>query len=143
MSRPAAAPHPCEAPGCDRDARMRAPWCNKHRQRARKHGDPSHERWGTVAERVNAKVIRTESCWIWTGAKGDGYGQVWENGRMVGVHRWMYEQAYGPIAEGLVIDHLCRTPACCNPAHLEPVTQAENVRRGMRGVLKETNHAAA
>ncbi|MDQ1426633.1 MAG: hypothetical protein QOK39_109 [Acidimicrobiaceae bacterium] len=48
---------------------------------------------------------------------------------MVWVHRWSYEQLVGPIPDGLVLDHLCRVTACVNPAHLEPVTLAENFRR--------------
>lgn len=42
----------------------------------------------------------------------------------------MYEAFVGPIPDGLQIDHLCRVRHCVNPAHLEPVTIAENVRRG-------------
>lgn len=45
-------------------------------------------------------------------------------------HRVAYEALVGPIPDGLPLDHLCRMPACVNPAHLEPVTQAENMRRG-------------
>lgn len=36
----------------------------------------------------------------------------------------------GPIPDGLQLDHLCRNPSCVNPAHLEIVTGAENIRRG-------------
>ena len=71
-------------------------------------------------------------CWEWIGARNDaGYGQIWDGDKVIYAHRVSYEFANGPIPGGLVIDHLCRTPACVNPAHLEPVTNAENVRRGM------------
>lgn len=45
-------------------------------------------------------------------------------------HRIAYELLIGPIAKGLVLDHLCRNPGCVNPDHLDPVTSAENTRRG-------------
>lgn len=77
------------------------------------------------------RVAESESgCWIWNGGLNEhGYGVWTVNKRMYKAHRYAYEQMVGPIPDGLVLDHLCRTPRCVNPAHLEPVTQAENVRR--------------
>jgi hypothetical protein len=46
------------------------------------------------------------------------------------MYRRYYEQAKGPIPDGLVIDHLCRVSLCVNPDHLEAVTEAVNVQRG-------------
>lgn len=46
-------------------------------------------------------------------------------------HRVAYELLIGPIAAGLELDHLCRTHACVNPAHLEPVTGQVNLLRGV------------
>jgi hypothetical protein len=36
----------------------------------------------------------------------------------VGVHRVMYEEAYGPIPDGAVVGHTCGVKLCCNPGHL-------------------------
>jgi hypothetical protein len=45
------------------------------------------------------------------------------------VHRWAYEQAFGPVPSGLQIDHLCKNRACYRPDHLEAVSRLENIRR--------------
>lgn len=70
------------------------------------------------------------SCWTWLGKVSPaGYGR---GGRFVGErvpHRAAYRLLVGPIPDGLTIDHLCRNTRCVNPAHLEPVTLAENIRR--------------
>ena len=62
-----------------------------------------------------------------------GYGTIRIQGRTWYSHRYAYELTRGPVPEGMEIDHLCRNRACANPTHLEPVTHAENVRRGNGG----------
>jgi hypothetical protein len=84
----------------------------------------------TFDERFWAKVEKTDSCWLWTGSTRSAYGTFWNGQRAANAHRVAYELLVGPIPEGLELDHLCRVPTCVNPAHLEPVTHAENVRRG-------------
>lgn len=79
------------------------------------------------------RVNEETGCWDWLGNKHPetGYGRVWyskHDDRLT--HRVAYEAARGPIPPGLVIDHLCRNRACCNPAHMEAVTSVENVMRG-------------
>ena len=81
-------------------------------------------------ERFWAKVNKTETCWLWTGARSRGYGSFPMDG-LGGAHRWAYLHLVGPIPEGLELDHLCRVRHCVRPDHLEPVTHAENMRRGV------------
>lgn len=52
------------------------------------------------------------------------------NGKYPQTHRVAYEMLVGKIPEGMLLDHLCRNPSCCNPDHLEPVTPQENLLRG-------------
>lgn len=74
-----------------------------------------------------------EECIEWIGCVGSrGYARVTIMGVGHVAHRVVYEMVNGPIPEGLVLDHLCRNKRCVNPSHLEPVTIAENVRRGYR-----------
>ena len=69
-------------------------------------------------------------CWVWTGAKCQGYGKVRGSGKPRRVHRATYELFVGEIPAGLHLDHLCRNRDYCNPGHLEAVTCKENIRRG-------------
>lgn len=87
----------------------------------------------TVQDRFWAKVAKgsDNECWVWQAARSsNGYGTFYDGARTVRAHRFAYEAAVGLIPEGLTIDHLCRTRACVNPAHLEPVTSRENILRG-------------
>jgi hypothetical protein len=79
----------------------------------------------------------TSDCWIWLGGRNrKGYGVTADRrGGCALAHRVYYEEAKGPIPEGLQIDHLCCLPACVNPDHLEAVTPAQNVRRGRKTKL--------
>lgn len=74
-------------------------------------------------------AVDASGCWLWTGAiDRHGYGLVRLGGKSRLAHRVVYE-AVGSIPTGRDLDHLCRVRACVNPAHLEPVTRAENLRR--------------
>jgi hypothetical protein len=43
------------------------------------------------------------------------------------VHVISYAVHCGQPVNGLVVAHLCHNPACCNPIHLQLMTQKENV----------------
>lgn len=90
---------------------------------------------GTEPERFWPKVAEVGTCWLWLAATNDdGYGIFRRaDGTNVRAHRWAWEAIVGPCPEGLEPDHLCRNPACVNPAHLEWVTHQENNRRGQPG----------
>ena len=76
-----------------------------------------------------------DDCWLYAKQTVKGYGRltVWNGQRYERyyVHRVMYEVLVGHIPDGKVLDHLCRTPQCINPAHLEPVSNGENLLRGV------------
>lgn len=95
-------------------------------------------------DRFWAKVDKRgpDECWPWTGKARNRATGAHQYGRFALwnaetlkydawlAHRLAYTLVVGPIPDGLTLDHLCKHTLCCNPAHMEPVTQAENVRRG-------------
>lgn len=86
----------------------------------------------SLDERFWSKVDKTDGCWNWIAVRNPhGYGQFTvHHGTVRQAHRLAYLDLVGPVPVGLELDHLCRNRACVNPAHLEPVSHRENVRRG-------------
>jgi hypothetical protein len=86
-----------------------------------------------------------DECWLWTAhLNSRGYGQ-WTRTLMnvtktYKAHRVAYELLRGPIPKGLSLDHLCRTPACVNPAHMEPVPVLTNILRGGNAAKTHCNN---
>jgi hypothetical protein len=110
--------------------------------------DPGRYRLEDLPERIRSKikVNPVTGCWEYQAAPNGkrGYMRVLWQGRPVLVHRLVYTLLAGPIPVDLRdLDHVkargCRSTACCWPAHLEPVTQAENIRR--RGPGRSANGA--
>lgn len=99
----------------------------------------------TAVMRLAEKVkVAENGCWLWTGTRlKDGYGLIWVDGKNVFAHRFAYQISYGPIPEGMEIDHTCHGidqscaggPSCIhrpcvNPSHLEAVPHHVNILRG-------------
>ena len=71
-------------------------------------------------------------CMIWgMSLYTGGYGQITVEGRKTSAHIVAFKMVRGPVSDGLQLDHLCRVRACFCPAHLESVTQRENIIRGV------------
>jgi hypothetical protein len=76
-------------------------------------------------------MIDKNGCWIWQGQlNSNGYARLDNNGIKQPAHQVAYRELVGPIPVGMELDHKCRVRACVNPAHLEPVTHTQNMRRG-------------
>ena len=124
----------CTVDGCALPVMSKA-LCNRHYKRWYKYGDPTFIPKRPSPEERFAAYIQAggDGCHEWSGPlQAGGYGWF-RIGRRVRVlaHRYAYEMARGPIPDGLVIDHLCRNRRCVNPEHMEPVTNMENLRRGL------------
>lgn len=94
---------------------------------------------GYLTDLVTSPPQDRERCWLWPGyLNPSGYpcsiglplDYAVRCGKLkVLPQRALYMLLSGPIPDGLELDHLCFTPACVNPWHLEPVTRSENLRR--------------
>jgi hypothetical protein len=129
------APDHCVISDCERPHHSHG-LCSRHDHRRRRHGVPTaggpHRLHGPLADRLARFIVPNDAgCWIWTGScDRDGYGWIGTgDGAVRRAHIVTFELYVGPVPEGLELDHTCVVPPCVNPAHLDPVTHLENVRR--------------
>lgn len=138
----------CVAPDCKRAIYVKKlGLCNAHYLRLRRHGAVDgggrNRVYGDPVSRFWTFVDRGSpgQCWPWNGALTKGYGAFNLDGRTQKAHAMAYELVNGPVAPGLVLDHICHDPRgcsareecphrrCCNPAHLEAVAPKRNAAR--------------
>lgn len=133
----------CSVEGCDRPHYAKT-MCNLHWERMRAFGSTEAPVRPSVEERFWAKVNKNGPipehrpdlgpCWIWTGGHSNGYGmfniQVEGKRTAVRAHQVAYVWIVGSVPPGLVLDHLCDNPPCCNPGHLQATTDRVNILRG-------------
>lgn len=78
-------------------------------------------------QRFNAKVQKTDTCWLWAAATNSvGYGQLRVEGKALYAHRMSYLMHKGPIPTGQILRHTCDIPHCVNPEHLIVGTHKDN-----------------
>lgn len=82
-------------------------------------------------------------CVEWTGAKANGYGQRWVNGKAQYVHRLAWEEAHGPIPEGMRVLHRCDNPPCYRLDHLflgtSKVNTEDMIAKGRQANQRKTH----
>jgi hypothetical protein len=86
-----------------------------------------------LVEQVFSKIdILTSGCWEWQGAHTKGRPVV--HIRSISdsnlyVVRYLWEIDNGPVPDGKELHHTCEHPWCCNPAHVEPLTHREHLKK--------------
>lgn len=94
------------------------------------------------AGRFAEKVQVTDDCWLWAGSVGaKGHARINIGGRTVTTaYRVTYAVAHGPIRKGQHVHHLCETPNCVNPAHLESMAPGAHRRHHNPGGICARGH---
>jgi len=85
-------------------------------------------------------IINNSGCHICISHVGHhGYPAFSRNNKSYRIHRFIWEQKFGKISEGLVICHKCDNKRCINLNHLFIGTQADNVHDAInKGLFKRS-----
>lgn len=137
----------CKYHNCSRPSGKALGYCDAHYNRSRlgKPMDPPiRNHWASDQERFWEKVNKTESCWVWMGAKYKGYGAFRLDGKSQLAHRVLYAWTKGEIPAGAQLDHMCHNRSCVNPSHIRfadwetngqnRARANKNSKSGIRGV---------
>lgn len=128
----------CSVQGCNGNADSYAKGskglCQKHYVRLTRHGDPLLGRTpsGELHRFIKSVVLchESEECLFWPFSKGsNGRGQIFIDGKLVGVHRYVCELVNGPAPTPVhQAAHSCGKGhlGCVSKKHLRWATPKEN-----------------
>lgn len=83
-----------------------------------------------VLEDFWSQVAKSDGCWLWSGAAGNGYGYFGGVPGEKAAHRASYVIEHGPIPPGAFICHTCDGGriGCVRPSHLYAGDARTNAR---------------
>ena len=123
----------CLVPTCERE-RSSHRYCELHYRRFLRGTDLNRPLKGVATAQevfqyyvAKSRTLPDTSCVIWKGRLDtSGYPYFSAEGTRYSAHRYSWESANGRSADDAFVCHLCDTPACVNPNHLELGNPTEN-----------------
>ncbi|QZE11283.1 HNH endonuclease [Streptomyces phage Forrest] len=103
----------------------------------------------TASQWKRVEVSGPDDCWIWTGAKTNGYGYITVKNKAVRLSRVMLAWVDGIAIpdSGKIVLHSCDNPACVNPFHLSWGSNKDNtadmIAKGRAGWLYGQDNPAS